>query len=1088
MASSNGGALADAETSTSTRPTLTMETIEKYLFVIKKRAFSTVFMPLLAISVSLLITGHAHIVLDWMLVPSVNLVLRVIGTALGIGLGLGLATHVHDRLELWQERHERNGLCLPPKTRATSGGILLRKPSNSHSLYQDETSYSSLMTSAGYDVSDGVLRGQIVKRNSAFSLQKNYEYTHVAEEQQNGPLIMKQQWPHLPEQISHEIGRWMEHIVRDYVAIWYSMIDGACPYQDERERRRMIAEEQQENGADEGNVNGTENDESHDKNNNHQKDRQMIFTTAPHRSLPLMTAMYHSMAIVLGNLCSRVEHVNVFSLVLLKFTRVLTLKLKTFRELRVLALEKSGGGGGNMSNVSSRSVMQSSIGDAALHDHDTTTAFDEYGNGTTVRRKQRRPVSEMSMTKEFLLAGKLHKAVTFGMDVPSLLFADASGKECLDGDENEFTEEQVLEQRLFDSNMMAECEQDYNRVLGHRLCRALLPRTEFSSPIIRTLMTELMAGCVLSPIMGCFAPDYVNSWISTGLEAVASSSSTTPTENSNDAAASSEDRTWDYDDSGEGAQIEVELDAAFPEDTAVDRDELNDSGLNEAIEVIRNPTNADGDDDLEEDEDLSATFNTDDHQPGHDSQTVSGDYILPLLTMAIIDLQRFVDFEMAREATFDPDENGISWDDEACQDAVRQVVLVIEAALIHGRRRQRLTKRKQSVANDDETRRDHEGDTLLPFFSSNLSQVLMELTSDIDAFETRIAKEETRLKHDQSGQAKKSDGPSMSCKPSMSELSTLRTLIAAWLHTGQVYKTLSVLIQARQSILAPYFHEDAFLRSSDNGAAFVSQLRALDRVEIMVDTTSILASSTLDADGNCTITGSASPQKKAITIQASSPTGSSTIAQPSPRMVASSLSLSMARGGERLQRFMSGTSTEEAPEYGPTTNASMSSLSEREGPTPRYLDFHRNMNFASSLRTERERRSESWQHVSDSMTDQSLKIVHRVKGADEEDMENHRDLHRLSRNFYSGTNTIGLKDGTRRKHPEANDSASKDADASGPADEGEVVRVSLLTVEMVGTKRRIEIPDDDSSFLIRAQVRQCLSISVVVRTLVFFSH
>ncbi len=88
----------------------------------------------------------------------------------------------------------------------------------------------------------------------------------------------------------------------------------------------------------------------------------------------------------------------------------------------------------------------------------------------------------------------------------------------------------------------------------------------------------------------------------------------------------------------------------------------------------------------------------------------------------------------------------------------------------------------------------------------------------------------------------------------------------------------------------------------------------------------------------------------------------------------------MARRGERLSRFMSGGSHEDATEYGVSVGASMNSVTGSEqGPTPRYLDFHRNQNFSSSLRSERERRKESWQHVCAAMPDQTLKIVHRVK-------------------------------------------------------------------------------------------------------------
>ena len=67
--------------------------------------------------------------------------------------------------------------------------------------------------------------------------------------------------------------------------------------------------------------------------------------------------------------------------------------------------------------------------------------------------------TEIQVTREFLLAGKLHQAVTFGLDVPSLLFADATGEEFGTGtDEAPFDMDQVLEQRLFGTEILKECE------------------------------------------------------------------------------------------------------------------------------------------------------------------------------------------------------------------------------------------------------------------------------------------------------------------------------------------------------------------------------------------------------------------------------------------------------------------------------------------------------------------------------------------------------------------------------------------------------------------------------------------------------
>jgi hypothetical protein len=685
------------------------------------------------------------------------------------------------------------------------------------------------------------------------------------------------------------------------------------------------------------------------------------------------------------------------------------------------------------------------------------------------------------------------------MDVPSLLFADASGKECGTSESAE-TDEQVLEERLFEKKMAYECELDYNRVLGHRLCRAVLPRSEFSSPVIRTMLTELMSSCVLSPIMGCFSPDYLNAWIVSGLEAMAASKTEVVKEGTGDDVLM---QRWD--DNEVESSVEVPLETTLQHEP--DEGLATVEQLHEAIEIIASGSDASEDeehaalhdslDDLGEDLEHDKNAESDlvpcaersdeddvNRAPGvqNDESQLSGDYILPLLTMAIIDLQRFVDFNMARDGT---EENHTNWDDADCQEAVRQVVLVIEAALTHGRRNQRLPEKKpisptetcetdENLMDEDGEEADFDEDTLLPFHAANLSQVLMELTSDVDAFEARIHAVEKRLENET--QVKVEDeSSSTGSKPSLPELSTLRTLISAWMHTGQVHKAISVLIKARRSILLPYFHDVAFLRDNENSEGFAWQLRALDGVDIMVDTASILASSSLGTDGRSRATQEGVSQTKTVTIQVATPPAGGN--EPKHRSLSTkSISLSGARrSGVRLQRFITG-GTAEDPDHeiiaSPRTAAGMGTNSfTSAGATPRYLDFRRNENFASSLRDERERRMQSWQNVTDSMADQSLKVVHRQKGSLEDDIEVHRDLHRLARTLYSGTNVMTLRDGSRRKLLDAGSGASpSSATVPSAHDESEISRISLLAVEMSSAKRKIEIPDDDSSFLIRAQV------------------
>ena len=71
------------------------------------------------------------------------------------------------------------------------------------------------------------------------------------------------------------------------------------------------------------------------------------------------------------------------------------------------------------------------------------------------------------------------------------------------------------------------------------LVRTLVSRNDFGSPIIATFLTEVMASCVLTPIMSLFAPDYINSWIIMGL-APSDNSDQTPQEQ--EGTSESEDR------------------------------------------------------------------------------------------------------------------------------------------------------------------------------------------------------------------------------------------------------------------------------------------------------------------------------------------------------------------------------------------------------------------------------------------------------------------------------------------------------------------------------------------------------------------
>jgi hypothetical protein len=132
--------------------------------------------------------------------------------------------------------------------------------------------------------------------------------------------------------------------------------------------------------------------------------------------------------------------------------------------------------------------------------------------------------------------------------------------------------------------------------------------------------------------------------------------------------------------------------------------------------------------------------------------------------------------------------------------------------------------------------------------------------------------------------------------------------------------------------------------------------------------------------------------------------------------------------------------------------------------TPRHLDFHRNEAFASSLRSERERRAQSWESLVHDNTE-GIPVICRTKGSTEADVAWHKELHLIARIFYTGTNLVAIRDAARRKSSAETDSVSQ-SEATDP----EAIQTSLLTLETACPRRRIEVPDDDSSFLLRAQV------------------
>ena len=343
---------------------------------------------------------------------------------------------------------------------------------------EDEQTYASLLQAAGYATSLKILRGQVLRRDDPF-FTVNYRFTGV--HQDKALQKMQELWPMLPPQINEQLARWMEHILRDYVSSWYSTVDVGCLYQDEAEKRKQQPQPNTDTEATAAS-------------------RRMVYSMAQYRTIPFLERLYETMAVVFGNLATRVEHVNIFEVVLLKWTRVLAHTFKVYRHLRKSVRTK------RLAHLHQQQQQAAAVSQRSLRNSRRQVTSEE-------ERESLTRVSEIAMTKELLFSGKLHRALTFGLDVPALLFADASGSEC--GEEGE-SDDLVLEKRL--DKILPECELDYNRVVGHRMVRALLPRSDFSSPIISSFMTEVLGGCILSPVMSCFCPEYLNSWIIQGLE------------------------------------------------------------------------------------------------------------------------------------------------------------------------------------------------------------------------------------------------------------------------------------------------------------------------------------------------------------------------------------------------------------------------------------------------------------------------------------------------------------------------------------------------------------------------------------------
>jgi PXA domain len=689
------------------------------------------------------------------------------GIAVGVGFGLGLAMHVYEQLQRWQGDHTppTTGPPFTPTHGTTTitgtGGTKLHSISKSQSnVLEDSSSYFAMMTLAGYTVPDKVLRGQVLKSDSNF-FKLRYPFTDVQVPLQKGPCLLKDDWPSLPEPVTRELGRFVEHVMRDYIGGWYCKLDKGCVFTDESLKRALGIQRDgttTSQSTSQSTTTLTHTAETTEAGAS-SASRRMVYSTLTHRTIPFLDQTYRVLSAAFGSLAVRAEHVNVFSLALLKWTHVLAHTFKQYRHLRKVAQDKN---------------------------------------------ETERP-REVQIVREFLLAGKLHKAVTFGLDVPSLLFADANGVECGTEEVGNATTKsntavprdanQVLEERLFGTqDLLKECELDYNRCLAFRIVRALLPKHEANSQVVMALVTEIFGSCVLQPLMSLWIPSFLNEIIVNATskstdaperkatmekDARQPAKKETTTQQPGTAA-----NTMDTNTTGSTTAMNTPKQAAAATTRGASISSSNGSldrtgsGSQSPSTVTSTATIASrprtptkgmeslGDDGMEQ-------------MPRYTKEI--GTLLLKLSSMAISKVEGIIPFEECRMARRNGLSNSVDYDDPNCQQTIIRLVLVIEAALLHGRCAMRGRHRKNSQdlshvdLDDDNDDIDEDEDEQ----DANFSQILMELTSDMDAFERRIS----RLSQNKQPIEVEADS-GIDFVPDPNELSTIRTLISTWFHTA----------------------------------------------------------------------------------------------------------------------------------------------------------------------------------------------------------------------------------------------------------------------------------------------------------------
>jgi hypothetical protein len=968
--------------------------------------------------------------------------------------------------------------------------------------YSSVDIYASLMASAGYSVATSKgdekqeshqlhhnpvphFRGQIL-RNVSLSSENSFSFikdpternslyespsiTNYPSYKSKGLAMFQRMWPNLPEVLQKELGELMDFITRDYVLSWYHYIDDGVGYENEAEKRSRLSLQNNKSKHDMMNSSRdishiTMEQSSHTVSKRHGNDAKksvMVLSTTPARSIPFLEVFYSSLATILGKLALSCENLNVPYLVLVKFLNIIKVNVRTYKDIRKIVIQKQ-------KQIKER-------------------------NPTLNISKQS---IEIAIAREYLLQGKLHRAITFGLDIPGLLFGDSNGKECpvppshlseVERLNILNDEDSMLEQRLFgnDSRVLHECELDYNRVLSHRLCRILFTRADFGSPVLRSACIELLASMILTPIMGCFTPDYVNGWIKASMLDASNGSENIYEPGKNSTALSSHIQNDEglanecyYERSGEDANHAIDLRGG--------QTPSNDTPTSAIDHLVEDFDLEELDDDLDEVVGGTESFeaNAADITSMKNYDEMNGmdicDEILALLAMSLIELQAYIDFDEARDAKENGEQLEIKWNDQGCIETVRNLVLVIEAMIMHGALTKR-RKRKLCLHNTDGPDSfNHAGYSSSKHDQheySSLTVMLMEITSNLESFESqsKYMKESAYIEDEYEEDFIELHSIT---RPKASDLSTLRTLIAAWLHTGVVYRTLHVFLHSHDSILYPFYHKNAFIRKRENVNGFLQQLRALHNVDVMVDTLTVLSCPPLDlyliedqvpaiseTESLASSYNNSNTTDKVVQLGATNLQGLETVLSAKQQenkrrglSVGNTIKANFESNRKRFTRFVRPVESRNSgsPLLRPVSSPKLGSviMQATHQNIPPYLAFHSNETLASSLRSERTERRKSFLNIIKESTGSKklhFEMICRSNVQSQENFREHRDLHNLAKGFYSSTTALSLQ----HMNFDTVKSVSNDT------------KNTLLIIENITTRRKWNVPYDDSSFLMRA--------------------